>query len=191
MNTPPALFSLFNSIHPLPQDFWTELKDLVQGNKYGKRTILLKEGDVCNDIYFLISGFARAYHFKDGEYITSWFMKDGDVIISVQSFLKQEKSLETIELLEDSEVMSLSYTSLQYLYRKYPDFNFVGRVLTEHYYIQSEQRGYSLRMHSAYQRYENLLTSHPEIFQRAQLKYVASYLGMKPETLSRIRAKRE
>lgn len=191
MTPPTALFSLFNDIHSLSQDFWTELQGLVQDNKYSKRTILLKEGDVCNDIHFLISGFARAYHFNDGDDITSWFMKDGDVIISVQSFLKQEKSLETIELLEDCEVISLSYTSLQYLYRKYPDFNFVGRVLTEHYYMLSEQRAYSLRMHTAYQRYEDLLTSYPEIFQRAQLKYVASYLGMKPETLSRMRGKRE
>lgn len=184
----PGLYTLFNSVYPLPESFWKELNDSVEERDLAKKSILLKIGSVCNEIHFLVSGLARAYYIKDDEEVTSWFMKENDVIISVQSFFRQTPSAECIELLEASRVISLHYDLLQKLYKKYPEFNFVGRVLTEHYYVLSEERAQSLRMQTAKERYEILMATHPGILLRAPLKYVASYLGMKPETLSRMRA---
>jgi CRP-like cAMP-binding protein len=91
--------------------------------------------------------------------------------------------------MEDSKLLSFKYEHLLKLYEKYPAFNYVTRVLTERYYISSEERAYSMRMKTARERYELLLSSDPQIFQRVPLKHIASYLGMKPETLSRIRSR--
>jgi len=73
-------------------------------------------------------------------------MKEGDFMISVESFFNQKESYESIQALEDCEVYSASYNDVQNLYNKFPEYNFVGRVLTEKYYVLSEQRLYSLRM---------------------------------------------
>lgn len=184
-----TLIELFNSIYPLSQTFWDELNALVTERSWPKKSMLLVEGDVCTEIHFIARGLARAFYYKDGEEVTAWFMKEGDVIISVESFFKQKRSLESIELLEDSIVVSLPYTVIQSLYARHLEFNIVGRVLTEHYYAMSEERLYALRMRTSKERYDLLLKNHPEIFQRVPLKYISSYLGMRPETLSRIRAK--
>ncbi len=116
-------------------------------------------------------------------------MQENDLILSVYSFFKQKPSYENIELLEDATLISISYADLQKMYMLFPEFNFFGRVLTENYYVKSEERLISLRMLSSQERYNTLLAAYPHIFNRVPLKHIASYLGMTPETLSRLRAK--
>jgi CRP-like cAMP-binding protein len=155
-----------------------------------KKTQLLQAGQVCNQLWFINQGLARAYYFKEDKEITSWFMMETDFIISVRSFFGQQRSYEYIEMLEPSELVSITYSDLQELYATYSEFNQVGRILTERYYARSEERLFQLRMNTAQERYDALLMAHPTIFQRASLKQIASYLGLTPETLSRLRAKR-
>ena len=81
------------------------------------------------------------------------------------------------------------YQDLQWLYQQYPEFNFVGRVLTERYYVRGEARAIALRRQTALERYETLLETNPQLLHRAHLKHIASFLGMAPETLSRLRSK--
>ena len=116
-------------------------------------------------------------------------MQENNLIISVYSFFLQRSSHETIELLEDTTVISIHYDDLQALYRNCPEFNFVGRILAERYYVLSEERIISLRRQTSQERFLSLLQTHPRILNRARLKQIASYLGMAPETLSRLRAK--
>ena len=115
-------------------------------------------------------------------------MGDGDFIISVHSFFQQTPSYECIELLEEASLISISFQDLQAMYHRHVEFNVVGRVLTEKYYGLSEERLIHLRMQTARERYASLLAAHPAVFQRASLKQIASYLGIPPETLSRLRA---
>ena len=89
-------------------------------------------------------------------------MKEGDVIISVESFFNQTESKESIQALEDSVVHYITHRELEYMYKTFLEFNYNGRVLAQQYYIQSEQRLYSLRMHRASERYAYLLEHHPE-----------------------------
>jgi len=185
-----ALYDIVQKIHPLPNEFWDELQATVVQRDIPRKTLLLRQGTVSNEISFIVKGLARAYYFKNDLDITSWLMRENDFIISVVSFFKQVPSEENIELLEDSTLISIPFKQLLALYQKYEAFNVVGRVITENYYILSEQRIYSMRMHTARERYELLLSNDPGIFQRVPLKYIASYLSMKPETLSRIRAAR-
>jgi CRP-like cAMP-binding protein len=117
-------------------------------------------------------------------------MSEGDFVISIVSFLTQQPSTEYVELLEPSVLYSVSYAQLQELYRAFPEFNYVGRVLTERYYVRSEQRAYQLRTLPGKERYAQFVESFPGIAQRVSLKYLATYLGVAPETLSRLRAKK-
>jgi CRP/FNR family transcriptional regulator, anaerobic regulatory protein len=184
------LYDILQQIHPLPAEFWDELNSTVTERDVPRKTRLLHQGAISNEIFFIIKGLARAYYFKNDVDVTSWFMRENDFIISVNSFFRRIPSQESIELLEDSRLISITYDQLHELYKKYVAFNFIGRVLTENYYILSEQRIYSMRMQTARERYELLQSTDPFIFQRVPLKYIASYLSMKPETLSRIRAAR-
>jgi len=117
-------------------------------------------------------------------------MKEGDFIISVESFFKQVPSQQFIQALEDTKVYYISYTELESMYEQFPEFNYVGRKLTEKYYALSEERLYSIRMHRASERYEAIERSAPNLIQRVPSNMISSYLGITKETLSRIRAKK-
>jgi CRP-like cAMP-binding protein len=92
-------------------------------------------------------------------------------------------------VLEDCELIQIPYSHLQQLYNDFPETERIGRILTENYYVKLEGRLMSLQFTSAKERYELLMTNNPSIIQRAPLGYIASYLGITQETLSRIRAK--
>ena len=116
-------------------------------------------------------------------------MKEGDLIISVESFFNQRPSYESIQVLEDCNLLCVSYYELQHMYKKFYELNYIARVLTEKYYALSEQRLYSLRMQRARDRYKFLLDNFAELIQRVPSKYLASYLSISEETLSRIKSK--
>ncbi|HMJ70921.1 MAG TPA: Crp/Fnr family transcriptional regulator [Cyclobacteriaceae bacterium] len=184
-----VLYSMFEKIHPLPIEFWDDLKSGVTEKHLPRKTLLLQHGSISKEIHFIDKGLARGFYFKNDTDVTSRFIRENELIFSVNSFFRQKPSFENIQLLEDSVLTSLSYDALAGLHDKYPQFNHVTRFLTEHYYILNEALVYSMRMKSARERYESLLASDPQIFQRVALKHIASYLGMKAETLSRLRAR--
>ena len=183
------LFYFLNGIHPmsdaLKQYLWKHLKVLILQRK----EYLLREGHICNKICFIQSGLLKCFHVQHGTGVCSWFMKEGDVIISVESFFTQKPSYEAIQAIEDCELYFIEYDELQFIYRHFPEFNFIGRVLTEKYYTLSEQRLYSMRMQRASERYQYLLDHFPELVKRVASKYLASYLGVTEVTLSKIKGK--
>lgn len=118
-------------------------------------------------------------------------MKENDIVISVKSFFCREPSHESIQAIEDTICYSVSFDELNDLYKRFPLLNLNGRLLTTHYYILSEERLYIIRKQKAFDRYKYLIEKHPEILFRAPIKYIASYLGINTETLSRIRGKKK
>ena len=117
-------------------------------------------------------------------------MKEDDFLISVKSFYLQEKSIENIEAIEDCSLYFISFEKLKSLYLKYHSFSIIGTVLTQQYYIRSEDRLFNLRKNSALLRYKFLLENHPDIILRSPNKHIASYLGITEETFSRLRGVR-
>ena len=184
------LLHLFRSITTISTELEERLKAILRKDTFPKKHLLLKEGQVSNYIYFIEKGFIRSYYLRYGKEITSWFMKEGDIIISVNSFYKRLPSYEYIQTIEESTVSFIDYNELHQLYNEFTEFNIVGRRLTEKYYGLSEERLYSMRKQSAEERFKFLLDRYPEIFKRAPLGYIASYLGVSLETVSRIRGKK-
>lgn len=184
------LVSTVRALLPVSPALEVALVSIVQHEELPARHYLLRPGQVAHRIYFVERGLMRGYTLHAGQEMSSWFMGEGDFVISIVSFFTQQPSTEYLELLEPSVIGSVSYAQLQELYRTFPEFNYVGRVLTERYYVLSEQRTHQLRTLSAGERYEKFVRDSPQLAQRIPLKYLASYLGMTPETLSRLRAKR-
>lgn len=166
------------------------LADLIVQLNLKKGTLLLQGGEICQNIYFIEKGFARGFFYKNGKEITSWFALENDIATSFYSFETQKPNFENIEILENSIFYALSYQNLHFLYHRYPEFNMFGRKLVEKYYIELMERTFSFQFQSAHERYQQILTQHPQILKRATLGHVASYLGISQETLSRIRAKK-
>ena len=185
-----VLINYLNSVYPLSTALAEKINSIIQVKEVNKKDFLLKEGQVSNYIYFIEKGFIRSYYINNGKEITAWFMGENDFIISVNSFYKREPSYEYIQAIEDSTVHYIHYDELEKLYKDFIEFNIIGRVLTTHYYMLSEERVHNMRWQTAEDKYNFLLTKHPEIFRKAPLNQIASYLGIALETLSRKRAKK-
>ena len=185
-----SLLNYVEAIYPLSNPLKIHLRKHIQSKRVLKNEFILKAGNVSKNIYFIERGLLRTFYLKKDLEISSWFMKEGDFIISVSSFLKQVTSNESIHALEDCLLYSLSYNELQNVYRIFPEFNFIGRVITEKYYALSEDRRSALKMMRANERYDYLMENHGELLQRVPLKYIASYLGVTEVTLGRSRFKK-
>lgn len=176
-----------NNIYPLSN----ELKEAI-GNYYEliecpKKSVLLRAGQTCDYVYFVIKGLLRTYYLKDGNEICSRFMEEQHIVISINSFYTRKPGDEYIEAIEDCTLARIHHDKLQKIYREHIEFNYIARVWTEHYCSMSEERLYLLRSLNAKERYKFFLNNYPGLMQRVPLKHIASYLGMNMETLSRTR----
>jgi CRP-like cAMP-binding protein len=184
-----SLIKTLNNITILSPAIQQEIKLHLIEEHFSRKAVILKAGQVSQRIYFIKEGFIRAFYQKNGSDYTSWFMGQGDIIVSVYSFFSRKPSFENIQVLENSVLQSINWDQLQQLYKTFPEFNLTGRLITEQYYIKSEERSIALQTLTAKQRYDALLLAYPGILQKATLGQIASYLSIKQETLSRIRAK--
>lgn len=155
---------------------------------------LCRQGFVCRTVATLQSGSARIFHLKPerrsgSTEVTTAFFFPGDFVTSFQSFYLQVPSQSAIQLLEESAVTLLDYDALMRLKAAYPEIDQIDRLSNDYYTMWLEQRIFLLQFHPAAERYADLLRTEPHLIQKVPLSYIASYLGITLETLSRIRAK--
>lgn len=156
-----------------------------------KKHILLKQGQVCRHIYFVNSGALRAYYSdKQDKETTIMFGVSDWWITDMFSFLNQQPALMHLETLETSEVLGLSKSDLDKLYVDVPKFERFFRIIIQNAYVREQVRVIQDLSMTAEERYEIFMKKYPKIAERVTQKQIASYLGITPEFLSAIRARR-
>jgi CRP-like cAMP-binding protein len=143
-----------------------------------KNSMLVNHKERCRHIFFIKKGLMRAYYYDEGKEITNWFAQEEEFATSFYSFITNEPSAETIETLEDCELIQIAHSDLQNLYKKFPETERIGRIITENYYIKLEERFLNIQFRTAKERYQNLLSKNPALLQRASLGQIATYLGI-------------
>lgn len=179
---------ILNQIYPLPKASLEVLKDCISEVSFMKGTILLRADKVETDIYFIKKGIVRAYSDTENNEITFWFGSESEAIISMKSYIENQKGYENIELLENCELYKIKTQDLQNLFQKDIHIANFGRRFAEQELIKTEERLISRQFKNATERYKELLKENPDLIQRVQLGHIASYLGITQVSLSRIRA---
>lgn len=151
---------------------------------------LLKPGEVCTHIVFISSGALRGY-LKEGDTdITTWITTENQMAAAISSFVFQAPAIEYVQAIEDCKLLALSHTDLEKIYVKYPSFNVIARKIYEQYYADAENRALITRLKNADMKYQHFIEKQNHLANRIPIKYIASYLGIASETLSRLRGKK-
>lgn len=154
-----------------------------------KNGFLVEAGKVCRHLYFLERGAVCGFYYLNGKRVTHWFAFENDFFTSFHSFITQQPAVENIQALEGSVMWAITKNDLNVLLENFPEIERVLRLAYEKYYIRLEERFVNAQFKAAAERYEQLLQQAPHISERVPLGYIASYLGVSQETLSRIRSR--
>mgnify|MGYP000206362310 CR=1 FL=1 len=184
------LLSHIKNIYHLSNEALQALTESLHRIEYKKSEILLAEGSIGRNMYFLEKGCIRGFYLLDGKEVTHWFAFENDFVTGFHSFIAGKVSVENLQTLEDSVLWAISRDSLYRLYDKYPEIERLGRIACEKYYIRLEERYVNAQFKTAAELYKQLVESNPQFLQRVSLGHIASFLGISQETLSRIRSKK-
>lgn len=174
---------------PLSEASLVQLQEHISVVSVPKGDYLLGNQEICRHIYYIHSGFARQFYFKNGKDITEWFAATGEFCFSITSYFENEPSNLAIEVVESSTVIRLHRNALLELSKNNTEIAQLAISMISRSLIFSQERMNSVLFESALDRYKYLLKTKPSILNKVALAHVASYLGITQETLSRIRAK--
>lgn len=166
---------------------FASLFELARFKQFDKGDLLTEIGQVENYVYFIIEGVTRSFFFKDDKDISLDFHFTGDFISVYESFLDRVPALHACEALTPLSTVRLRHDDLMKIYKIKPEFEHIGRILTEEQFKKSSERVKDLLSLTATERYLKVLNAHPEYVQNIPLKLLASYLNITPESLSRVR----
>jgi CRP-like cAMP-binding protein len=154
-----------------------------------KNELLVTAGNICTHLFLIKKGVLRSYVKEGIKEITTWITGEHDLVTCITSFGLQRPARENIQAIEDCELYGLSHNDLEYLYDHFPEMNIVGRKILEKYYRDAEERAFIARLTEATSKYKHFVVTKHDLLTRVPLKFIASYLGVTLETLSRIRSK--
>ncbi len=178
----------YKSLVPaLTVDDLSVLEEMLTVQYISKGEFLVRENEICRNVSFINKGLVRLFYVADGKEICVGFVKDLEYVSEYTSFLTQQPSALNIEALEDCELLNLSFASLQLLYKSHPVFEQFGRKIAEHLFIVISTYNIRLLSLSPEEHYQWIIKNQPYIIQRVSQYMTASYIGVSPEHLSRIR----
>lgn len=171
----------------LSEDEKEYLQSLFTEKAYAKGDFFLKEGQVCKEVGFIEKGLVRYFFNKEGEEMISEFGKEGDFVCNYESFLDHSASHRNIQVIEDATLQIISYDNLQLLYKNVKEGEKFGRLACEQIFVNSLRQITSLYTDPPEKRYLHFINTYPDLQQRIPQYYISSYIGVKPQSLSRIR----
>lgn len=154
-----------------------------------KNELFLREGEVCKSLGFIEKGSMRLYYDSPDKEVCNDFFFENSVIGSFASFFTEMPSIVSIAAIEDCEIVLFDKNELVELIQKFPSLKRLANFILQEQFLRTEKREEALLKFSPETRFKNLLEEHPKIFKRVPLHYVASYLNITPETLSRYRTR--
>lgn len=182
------LKQIITTIYSISDEAYNTFISQGQYVEFPKGHILSHEGTIDLYVYILTKGTIRAYSTIKNEEKTFWIGEEGCIVCSMRSYVENEKSYETIDALEDSQLFRIELHKLEQLYKNEIEIANWGRKFAEREVIKSENRLISQQFSSAKERYDDLIKNSPQLLQKVPLNIIASYLGMTQVSLSRIRA---
>jgi len=166
------------------------VSEVFKPRLYRKRQYVLQEGDICNQFNFIVRGCLRMYKIDNsGNTHILQFASENHWLSNIGSFHERKPSELNIDALEDTMVLQISYDNLIALYTNYPKFNRVFRVLVENSYVALQHRMLLSISSTAEERYNSFIQNYAHLTQRIPQTQIASFLGISPEFLSRLRNK--
>lgn len=182
------LAAIIDSVHGLPPEARQALMDRFTEVHHPRGEVLLRAYRMENRVFLIKQGLVRAYVDDPDREVTFWFGREGSVILSMRSYVREERSYETIETLEPCVLYEVPTDVLHGLYATDVHLANWGRKLAEDELMRTEERMIARQFRSASERYAELMRTDPGLLQRVQLRHIASFLGITQVSLSRIRA---
>jgi len=185
----PDIFAAVRRLAPVPPEQWVKLEAHLRPRRLAKGRAFIEPGQPSVEAAIVVSGLFRFYYTDaEGREATKAFRGPGEMLAAYAELLDKRPSRTTIEALEDSEILVVRHERVAALYKVHACWQELGRVIAEDHYRQRERREQELLLDSATKRYRTFLKEKPELAAKLPQKIIASYLGITPVALSRIRS---
>ena len=163
------------------------LESVLVPMKFAKNEKILSEGEVCRNIYWVQKGLVRQFYYKNGKEVTEYMAAENTIVMCIESLFKEEPTNLQIHALEPTTLYAMPKSELEAVAMRSVNIQILYRKILEESLIISQHHADMLRFETAQDRYQKLVKRSPQLVLRAPLVYIASYLQMTPETLSRVR----
>lgn len=177
-----------NSFSPISDEEYELITPVINRMRIKKNAFILERGQVCSYVYFVESGFFRMYYVDhDAHEINCQFSEENSFISDFQSFHMQKPSQYYLQAMQDSEIIAIKHEDIHRIYLISCSWERFGRCVAEQICLQIKEREEMLHFQSPEERYQTLLNTRPQLFNQVSQQYLSSYIGIKPESLSRLR----
>lgn len=176
-----------NLVYPLSEQSQDALLQKMSRREYPKNHTLVSDLSKCDRLYFIEKGLVRIYYHNKEREITDFFGAENGVFGPILRHQPIKDFIHTVEVLEDSVILSINIFELEMLYQEYHELERLGRIIALQTIQQLQLRIDSIQFFTAKERYDDFLKNYPNVLQRVSLGHLASYLGMNQVTLSRVR----
>ena len=163
------------------------LESILVPMKFAKNEMILKEGDTCTNIYWVVKGLVRQFYYKNEMELTEYMATENSIVMCIESLFLEQPTRLQIKAIEPTVMIAMPKADLEAVAMKSVNIQILFRKILEESLILSQHHADMLRFESAQDRYQKLVKDQPQLVLRAPLVYIASYLQMTPETLSRVR----
>lgn len=182
-----TIYSYIKSFVSFTENEKQIFEDAFSFRQVPKKIRLAEEGKIAKELYYIVKGLVRLYYTKNGEEITGYIFREGLFASSYESFLRQVPSIQTLEALEDCDLLVINYKTLEKLYNDLPKMHIVARKVAEQRFINAQAMLSSFILDSPEERYRKFEEQHGDLLLRVPHHMIASYLGITPVSMSRIR----